>query len=224
VVASWVELRLSEPLPLAPVAKPAESKAVRSASQLVQTHLPIVIDSSLSERGVEWQLGAALDATLFTSTTAIVPGIALRLSQRPARQFAFSLSLNIAHVDLPARWNDQSLGAVQLTSTSGRVSVLYVARLGWLELSGGVGGRFGLVHLAGRTVRSELRSRSFYEPWGGPAVVMGLAIRLDPHLRLFVEIEAGLVTQPAQALLDTSVVAQLAGAWGSGAAGAAWAF
>jgi hypothetical protein len=99
-----------------------------------------------------------------------------------------------------------------------------------MDLSIGVGGRIGLAHMAGRTDIDQVRSLSFYAPWGGPLLLLGAAYRAGSHVRLFLEAEAGIVTQAAQATLDANdsssarLVLQLNDAWLGGALGAGWAF
>jgi hypothetical protein len=221
VVASWVELRFAEPSPLAPVGPVAPLEATASAERATETRLA---SESVAGTGSGWQLRAAGSALWFGRAGLFVPGGELQLLQQPLRHFAFSLAFGIGHADPAANASLGALGNVALTTSSGRIAALYVARIDAFEFEAGLGGRIGLVHFAGRTDRVLLRSSSFFAPWGGPVIVLGLVMRPTRQLRVLLELEAGLVTQPAQALADGDVVAQLDGPWGGVSLGLGWAF
>jgi hypothetical protein len=221
VVASWVELRFAEPLPLSPVGPAPPLEAAASAQHASESKLA---SQSTSDRAPAWQLRAASSTLLFSRAGLFVPGFALEVLQRPLRDFAFSLAFDIGHADPPASASLGALGDVALTSSSARIAGLYVARASAFELEAGLGGRIGLVHFAGRTERLSLHSASFFAPWGGPVVLFGIALRATRYVRLLLELEAGLVTQPAQARANDEVVAQLNGVWSGASLGLGLAF
>jgi hypothetical protein len=121
-------------------------------------------------------------------------------------------------------WLAETAGSVRFTTTSGLFGLLYTARLTDVDLSAGVGLRVGLVHMAGATERMTLTAKEFYAPFGGPLVMAGLAYRLGSHVRIQLDLEAGLLTQPAQASIAGTVVMQLSGAWAGASLGLGWAF
>jgi hypothetical protein len=238
VVASWVELRMAEPSAIEPVGPAPPSSATRLASRLVQARVPVSPVSSDATAQLDWRLGVTFDVFAFSSALYPVPGAGLHLVQSAARPLAFGLSLQFGHRDLPVvlrqAENSVSVGEIRLTILSALVSVRYVALVSAdLDLSVGVGGRIGLVQLAGRTNLTELRtdrglqplhSRSFYDPWGGPALVLGVSYHAGPHLRLLAELETGYVIQGVQALLGTSPLLRIEHVWGGVELGLAWAF
>jgi hypothetical protein len=241
VVASWVELELPDspgsgaPVPDAedssPEAPASAAAAVQAesldaaratVSRVVRARLPRASPLADRDRAL-WQLGAALDVMTFSSALQPIPGLGLRLEHRPAAQLAFHAALDIGHANLEAVWRGQNIGSVQLTSTSVLLSLLYLVRIAELELSVGAGARVGLAHMAGSTTSASLEAQSFYAPFGGPVIALGMAYRFGAHPRLFVELEGGAVTQAAQSLVENAVVMQLNGVWLAGALGFAWA-
>jgi hypothetical protein len=238
VVASWVELRMAEPHAIEPVGPAPPSGAARIASRLVQARVPVSPLSSDAGAQLDWRLGATFDVLAFSSALYPVPGAGLQLVQSAARPLAFGLNLQVSHRDLPVVLKEGqssvSVGDIRLTIFSALVSVRYVALVAAdLDLSAGVGGRIGLVHLAGDTKLTELRTdrgvqslhaRSFNDPWGGPALVLGVNYHAGPHLRLVAELETGYVIQGVHALLGDSALLRIEQVWGAVALGLAWAF
>jgi hypothetical protein len=128
-----------------------------------------------------------------------------------------------------------------ITTSSGRLTVGYVASIGALELSAGLGARGGVVYMAGDSNRDDVTAGELYAPWGGPLVLLSAA-GLIGSFRVSIELEGGYVTLPAEALLDVrvrpdegvidllgsrlsgSVVASLSGFWGALGLGVGWLF
>jgi hypothetical protein len=225
VVASWVELRLPEPAPVAPAGPPAPAQSEHVAVQVAKQRLPPPPPSPApSPATQEWQLAAAFEVGFFSSTSHPVPGVELRLTQRPVPQLSIVLGVQVAHSEETALLLDQNIGSVRFTTTSGLLAALYTARLTDIDLWTGVGMRIGLAHMAGKTEQTTLTAQAFYALYGGPLVIAGLGYRIGAHVRMNLDLEAGLVTQPAQALIARTVVMELDGAWGSVALGVGWVF
>jgi hypothetical protein len=247
VVASWVELRLPEPPAIEPVGPAPPSSATRIASRLVQARVPaspvspVPAASPVSSDAtaqLDWRLGVTFEVLAFSSALYPVPSAGLHLLQSAARPLAFGLSLQFGHRDLPVVLKDGqssiAVGDIQLTTLSVLLSVRYVTLVvADLDLSMGAGGRFGVMRLKGSTKLTELRTdrgvqqlgpSSFSEPWGGPALVLGVSYHAGPHLRLVAELETGYVIQGVNALLGDSVLLRIEQLWGAVALGLAWAF
>lgn len=232
VVASWVELRLAPP-PL-PAAGPAASEAAeQQARQLAGERLPAPTpavpepESNLeSNARLRWMLGVSFEPMVFSRGSGLLPQLSVHLQQRPDPHFALGLAFSLGHGDWPVRWPMIDAGRALITSSSGRLTFAYLAPLGALELSIAAGARGGVVYMAGDakgTNRVELLADQLYAPWGGPLLLLGAAATVGA-LRVGVELEAGYVTLPAQALIEGSVVAELGGVWGSLGLSLGWLF
>lgn len=222
VVASWVELQLAKP-PIEPVGPPVPPEMSREASQVASRHLPEAEPTPSEPTGVRWLVGASAEPILFSSGGGLMPQLSLHTEMRPGGALAVGLSFGVAH----GEWDLASAGiataSAQLTASSGRLSLAYVTPLGPLELLFGAGARLGLVHMAGRTNRLNLVAVELYAPWGGPILQLSAAWDLG-HLRLGLELEAGYVSLPVQALIGDNVVAELGGAFGSLGLRLGWLF
>ncbi|HTU60915.1 MAG TPA: hypothetical protein VMF89_20825, partial [Polyangiales bacterium] len=98
---------------------------------------------------------------------------------------------------------------------------------GMLELAVHAGARGGVVYMAGDARDRMLTAVELYAPWGGPILLL-TAAGLVGSFRISLELEAGYVTLPAQALIRDAgretVVAKLQGFWGSVGLGLGWLF
>lgn len=231
VVASWMELQLSQPPPIEPVGPRATLEAAQEASRVAGARLPAARDSAppsaarASAEPTRWLLGLSVEPLLFSGGSGLMGQGSVHVQQRPIQHLVLSLSLGIAH----ASWLVQAQGTpvlAKLTSTSGRIGVGYLGDLGDVELWAAVGARFGLVHFAGESLQLRVQAAEFYAPWGGPNVQLAAAYHWQ-HLRIGLELEVGYVTLAVQALERAStaqVVAQLSGVWGATSLFAAWLF
>lgn len=230
VVASWVELRLSAQAPLAPAGPPVPDAAAQRASALAAARLPATesaapnADDSL---GPAWILGVSVEPMFFTQGSRLLPQLSLHLEQRPSAHLALELALSLGHASWNVHWPTQNAGAANVTSSSGRLSFGYVANLSPtpLELSVRAGARGGVVFMAGATARNDLLAEELYAPWAGPVLLLTAATHFGP-VRLLLELEAGYVTLPAQALIKGTdiIVAEISGFWGSAGLGLGWIF
>lgn len=218
VVASWVELQLDQP-PIQPVGPPATPEVKRQASQVATRRLPAATPAAAE--GVRFLIAASAEPVGF-SGGGVMPQLSLHAELRPIRALALGLSFSVAHGEWDVR-GPIALGVAQLTSSTGRLSLSYVAPLGPLELLFGGGARVGLVHMAGRTNRLDLLAQELYAPWGGPVLQLSAALR-QSHLRLGLELEGGYVTLPVQAMLAGAVAAELRGVFGSVGLRLGWLF
>lgn len=219
VVASWVELRLSEPPPIAPVGPPTPPSAAAAARKVAAKKLPP--PSAAEAYSAIWQLGVSIDAIAFTRGTDAIPQLSLRLDERPLRHLALGLQVALGHNE----WVVQSVGSVRLTTTSGRANLSYVAQLGDFDVLIGACARFGIVHMAGSTALSNYHAQALFAPWGGPGLQLSAAYRAGDHVRLLFELEGGYITLPAQAVVQKGgVVAELGGLYGAAAIGMGWSF
>lgn len=223
VVASWVELRLPEPPPIAPAGPPPPPQVQSGAAQVVGRRIPP--PSAASERP-EWQLSAAFEMNLISSAPQLIPGFGLHLSQRPLPQLEFGLGVQYGHGELYAYRQGARIGEVPISTSTAIISLRYIGRVGDFELSAGAGGRIGVAHMAGRTGQSGVMSLQIYAPWGGPALLLGVAYRAGPQLRLFVSGEVGWITQTFKGGLRTTdeIVLELKDAWAGFSVGFGWAF
>ncbi|HET8940306.1 MAG TPA: hypothetical protein VFN67_42990 [Polyangiales bacterium] len=231
VVASWVELRLAPP-PL-PAAGPAVSEeAAQHARDIAGQRLPAGAPPAEPARepepsaGLHWLLGVSFEPVVFSLGSGVLPQVSLHLEQRPNPHFALGLALSLGHANWRVRWPAVDAGLAQISSSSGRLTFAYLAPLGALELSVAAGARGGVVYMAGDgrgTFRSDLLADELYAPWGGPLLLLGAAGTIG-SFRVGVELEAGYVTLPAQALIDGTVVAELGGFWGALGLGLGWLF
>lgn len=225
VVASWVELRLAPP-PLSAAGPAVSERASRQARELAGQRLPSGEEPPAPSSSLHWMVGVSFEPMVFSLGSGVLPQVSLHLEQRPDPHFALGLALSLGHASWRVRWPTIDAGLAQISSSSGRLTFAYLAPLGALELSIAAGARGGVVYMAGDgrgTSRSDLLADELYAPWGGPLLLLGAAGRIDAF-RVSVELEAGYVTLPAQALIDGTVVAQLGGFWGSLGLGLGWLF
>jgi hypothetical protein len=229
VVASWVELRLTEAPAIPSVGGPQVSgKAQQVAARIAQARLPAagsVFDEFAWRFGVGFQLQAFLSAPY-----PLVPSLGVQLVQRATRPALFALALQYGHRDLAVQSAGQTFGDMRLTTASALLSVSYSVQLADFELSAGAGGRIGMVQAAGRTAQVGIRAWSFYDVWGGPALVLGAAYRANARLSLVAEFEAGVVLRPLRVLMgdveqnSQRVLMRIERGWGSAWAGFGWSF
>lgn len=229
VVASWVELRLAQP-PLLAAGPPVDEAAAAEARQVAGARLPApAAQQANSEEPVatsshpRWLLGVSFEPVLFSGGSGLLSQVSLHLEQRPTQHFALGLALSLAYGSWPVRWPTLDIGSAHITSSSGRLTIGYVGQVGVLELSAHAGARGGVVYMAGDTRERMLTAVELYAPWGGPILLL-TAAGLAGSFRISLELEAGYVTLPAQALIRDAVVAKLQGFWGSLGLGLGWLF
>lgn len=217
VVASWVELQLAKP-PIEPVGPAPPSQVTRQARRVARARLP-----APDAEGIAWYLGLAPDLMLFSHDAGLLPQLSLQAELRPIHALALGVTFGVAHGEWDAHWPFGAAGSAQLTSTSGRLTLDYVTELGPLELLMGGGARVGLVHMAGKTNLANLVAVELYAPWGGPLLQLSAAVPFA-GLRVGLELEAGYVTLPVEALIGELVVSQLRGLWGAAGLRLGWLF
>ena len=234
VVASWVELRLAQP-PLTAAGPPVDEAAAAEASQVAAARLPApqapIVE--LATPSPRWFLGVSFEPMLFSGGSGLLSQLSLHLEQQPTRHLALGLALSLGYGNWRVRWPEVEIGAANLTSSSGRLTIGYVGQAGMMELSVHAGARGGVVYMAGDTrdraappagaTLPMLTAVELYAPWGGPLLLL-TAAGLAGSFRISVELEAGYVTLPAQALIRNAVVAKLQGFWGSLGLGLGWLF
>ena len=227
VVASWVELRLTDTPEVRPVGPSPSGQAQKVAARIAQARMPTSLNSAQES---DWRLGMTFDVLAFLSAaSSLVPGVSVQLLQRVARPALFGLELEFAHRDLAAVWQGRSIGDMRLTTGSALLSVGYAAHSADFDLSASLGGRIGFVQVAGRT-KTDYHSASFYDVWGGPALVLALAYRAGSRMSLLIELESGALLQPVEVLLTdhapqaTAVVLRIEHGWARAALGFAWSF
>ena len=232
VVASWVELKLAES-PLQAAGPALDEATVQQARQVVAARLPTTpIEAAVAEPGDDdiphWHLGVSFEPVVFSEGRGLLPQLSLHLEQRPTAHLWLGLALSLGYGHWRVRWPTLDIGSAQITSSSGRVTFGYLSQVGMMELALGAGARGGVVYMAGQA--DNLPNDDFrftpleiYAPWGGPLVLLA-ASGLVGAFRISVELEAGYVTLPAQALIEGSIVAQLQGFWGALGLGVGWLF
>jgi hypothetical protein len=225
VVASWVELRLSAQAPLTPAGPPAPDAAARRASDLAATRLPASDWLGVESARPRWILGISVEAMAFAKGAHLLPQLSLHLEQRPSPHLALELALSLGHASWDVDWPAPHAATAGITASSGRLSFGYVASLPPLELSARAGARGGVIHMAGDTDRIDLLAGELYAPWGGPVLLLTAALTFG-SLRAQLELEAGYVTLPAEALIKNTniVVAEVSGLWGALGLGLSWIF
>jgi hypothetical protein len=231
VVASWVELQLARPA-LDPVGPPVPPEAAEEARAVAQARLPapaavasgpVAPLQRAPAYSTLWLLGASLEGVAFVRSGGLLGQLSVDGEQRPAEHLALSLSVGVARGSWTVRWSSAAEAIAHIQSTSVRLSLGYVSKIGAIDVLAAAAVRFGLVHMAGESRHYELRAVELYAPWGGPAVHFAGAYRLD-HLRLGLALEVGYVTLPVQALIGNSIVADFSGAWAQLGLTAAWLF
>jgi hypothetical protein len=225
VLASWLELQLFVPETLEPAGPAPPEEVQRSAARRVEHSLP--------SHDEAWQLNAGLELMVFASAPRMVPGVGLRVLGPLSSALAMSASADLGWGTLPGSFGQQGRDAalLRLTTASLQLCLLYVGRVSHLDLSIGGGARMGIAHLVG-TSRGDtsLEPNSSFAPWGGPQLLLGIAYRAGPHLRLVANLEAGVLTlriraqTPSGSTSTPSKVADLDGVWSIASLGVGWAF
>jgi hypothetical protein len=122
------------------------------------------------------------------------------------------------------------LAEVSWTSLSGFVGAVANAKVGPMQLSGGVGARAGWLALAASAHRPN-EGLGFTAPWAGVAAPLRIALAVGGYVSPFVGLELGYVALPVHGQVDdatgsagarTALVEQR-GAWISGSVGLALA-
>lgn len=221
VVASWVELRFADKPAVDPVGPAPSERARASAAKVVHARAELTPEPAAPrvEPDSTWELAALFRLEGWSTLSTLAPELALRLGQRPTSNFAFVLGADFGLTRV-----DVDLGQVELATTSALAAVLFVTRVGRVDLYAGGGGRFGFVHMNGVPGDSRLDGKSFFAPYGGPLMLARLAYRMTGTFMLLAEVEAGLVTLPVVGLSGRSTVIELNGAWVSAGLGAGWSF
>jgi hypothetical protein len=227
VVASWVELQLAQP-PLAAQGLAVPQGVAQTASAVAGARLPATAGAPAPAEeepaySARWLLGVSAEAMLFSGGSGLLPQLSLHLEQRPSSHVVLGLGLSLGHANWDVNWPFPNAGTALLTTSTGRLTFGYIAQLSALELSIAAGARGGVVYMAGDTARLELLAVEMYAPWGGPLALLAAAGVVGPF-RVTLEIEAGYVTLPAEALIAGTVVAELRGVWGSVGLGVGWLF
>jgi hypothetical protein len=231
VVASWVELR-AVPRPSVPAAglappRAAAELAARTAEDKAVTLPQPMAATTGSEAGYELAAGIGLE--IYESHLAMLPVLSLRLYQHASALLQLVLGADVAYMAVRAVpvGENETLAMIDVTTFSGLAAVLVGGSVGESELAGGLGVRFGAVHMSGESRVSELRARRFYDPHGGVLALGRLSFRIAERWNLGLELEAGYVTLPVKAEVEDEVGSKralltLGGAWVS--AGARIAF
>ena len=240
VVASWVELQLTKRPETAAGSTPVPAEAAKQASRVVQARLvqdrsgapTAAADASMNTANTSrWLIGASIEPQLFFVGGGVLGQLSLHAANRPMPHLELGVvgSLAIGRWSVP-QISPAGSGLANLTSTSAKLKLSYIAQLGrFAELGVGAAVRFGLVHIAGESRDVALRSRQFYAPWGGPALQLAACAHWE-HLRVGVELEAGYVTLRAEALVYANeymrdiVIAEIAGPWASSGLFVGWLF
>jgi hypothetical protein len=226
VLASWLELRLGEPRKrkLEPVGPPPAPELEQRASRAVEAHAPAPPPLL--------QLGAAAEWLAFSSAFALIPCLSLRLNVPLSAALVLRAGAQLGR----ARLDGELVGAagrqpVQVRTTIGSLllALLYRARFGALELTGGIGVRGGVAYLEGLPPRRDVSvgADQSLGPWGGPLLSAGMGYHLGEHVILGLTLEAGAVALRTRAVGPdpaARTVLELRDMWGSAALGLDWEF
>lgn len=224
VLASWMEVRI-EPRPVIEPVEPAPPPAAKArVSELVE---PVLRPSVPPLR-----LGASACAMTFFSAMAPVAGLGLHLQQPLSRAWALQVRLQGGFGTLAARLPSTGGAARQsvdlrITAAAFSLALGYTQRVGAFDLWAALSGLIGFAYLAGAAPQTNitgmLAPTPAYAPWAGPVLQLGAAYRMSERLRVFVQLEAGLLALGANVLARTTdgdrVVAQLRDGWLGGALG-----
>ena len=225
VVASWLELRLSQRERLDPVGPPPPPAIEQRAAELVEERAPAPVAEPQASSST--QLLAAVEVASFFSEFEPIPGGALRVLHQfaPAPALAFVAGLQIGLGNFDGVLGDQrERVTVHLTTLSLLAGVLYAARAGDFELTAGAGARLGFVGLEGsRTVDPRVDPATAYVPWGGPVALLGLGYRASRELRVSLQLEAGFMRHIRASALGRDVVVDLRNGWAGVSLGLGWA-
>lgn len=231
VLASWLELRMSEPRGITPVGPPPPPAVVQRAAQRAETRIAV------PER---LRLGLGFELMAFTSAWKPITSVALYASYPLAPPISLRLSFQLGWTTLHGyldRSRERQPVDVDLTTGSLLLGATYDLHIDATELSFGLGGRFGLGYFAGRPGPGVLFEREqSYAPWGGPVLLLGVGYHATSKLRLRLALELGFVALRARATAPDALVAgvndaqgnvvvvtELSEAWGNVALGFDWA-
>ncbi len=223
VVASWVELRIVAQPAIQAVGPPPSQRVLQRVQAVVQKRTPVIAEAS--ERALRapidgaWEVSTLFHLEVWSSDLGLMPAVAVRVGQRPADKLAFTFG-----ADLGVTRVSVAEGQVALGLTSAMGALLYAARAGRTDFYAGGGGRFGFVHMAGVSADQRVQGRSFTAPYGGFLMLGRVAYRVTSAFHLLAELEAGLVTLPAQGRSGSKLVVTLDGAWLSAGVGLGWSF
>lgn len=222
VVASWLELRLSEKPKIEPVGPPPPPAAERNAAAVVERHAPAVVAPA---RDATTQLSAAFEVMSFFSEFELIPAGALRVLQKLAPAFAIDAALQFGVGSVSGALGDsREQVSLQLTTLSLLASALYFARAGEFELMAGAGARLGFISLEGSRARDpNFDAERDYVPWAGPVALLGVNYRATRELRIGLRLEAGFLRHiRATVGRNDGVVAELRSGWSGLSLGVGW--
>jgi hypothetical protein len=226
VVASWVELRAvpRRSIPAAGLAPPRA--AAELAARTAEAKAVALPQPEAATSGVAYQLAAGVGLETYLSHQAILPVLSLRLHQHPSAAVQLVLGADVAFMSVRAVRESATIGTIDVTTFSGLAAILLGGTVGDSELAGGLGARFGAVHMRGTTRVDELRPLRFNAPHGGVLALGRVSYPIAERWKLGLELEVGVVTLPAEASVETDGVPEevltLGKAWVS--AGARIAF
>lgn len=221
VLASWMELRM-EPRPvIEPVGPPPTAAAVARVEQVVEPQVKSPVPPL--------RLGASVGAFAFLSAIAPIPGLVLHLTQPLSRAWALHMTLQGGYGILPGKLevdagSQPGAAPLDIRLRSSAAALLLAARftqrVGPFDLWAALGGLIGFAYLVGDVpAGSDLVSQRAFAPWAGPALQLALALPASENLRLFLQLEAGLLVLGARAKVndergpDHPEVAELRGGW-----------
>lgn len=125
------------------------------------------------------------------------------------RRWALAFDLELAH----GRKSVADLGRATAWSLTSAIAVALHGRSGFLEGTVGVGGRFGMMWLAGASAQpATVSDASVAHPWGGPLALLGGAAHLG-RLSLCLRAEIGQALLGTQGSADGATVLATAGTW-----------
>jgi hypothetical protein len=207
VVASWVELRLTQRVQAAPVIGPAPSESARQAAatkaaERVQPSPQAAQDESHTEIGATGQL------QLWSEQNEPALGVGLRFIHAPVSALAFSIGSDFSVATV-----DGALGQLIV-----RTFAFSFAGLGRLELEPfvlvtGPGARLGLAQLSAVPDPTRAESDAAYLPYGGIFWLLRGALAITDFFALTLELELGAATLPVRALVDESSAFTIDGVW-----------
>ncbi len=223
VVASWVELR-AVPEPSVPaVGALAEPEPDPIVTATLDKRLAEVIPQQTAARQA-WEVALGGGFETFTSHAAILPTVSLRLLQSAVPPLAFLIGGDLGILTVPVTRDDRQIATIEVTRASGLAALLYGGELADFMLWAGIGVRFGIVRMSGRTMLDSLTELEFVDPHGGPLVVARAGYRLAEHFAIGAELELGAVTLPVEASVMEDLLLRIGGAWFAGGVRASFLF
>jgi len=207
VLASWIELQLTQAPPRPPMDAMAWPEARREAASIAGRRLRV---ASPDRGSAPREIGVGPSARMFTSgllTYGLAASARHWLDRRPTAGVGLEIDGHYGKESIPAFANASAL------SLSLAPCLLMRSTFGPIVAVAGAGWRVGLARLAADPASALRSGRAAWRGWTGPFLAVDLSVPVSRSLFLRASVESGYALVPARGRVGSVHVVELEGAW-----------